>query len=154
LKICKHCGTGFEGRCALCHARYQRNYRKRNPEKARAINRKAYHKWCKANPEERRRQSRESAAKRRKEDPDVHRRAQIKHTLKKLGTDPESVQPEPKFCECCGRLPNAGKRLCIDHSHDTNKFRGWLCNNCNGGIGMLGDTLEGVQNAINYLTDK
>jgi hypothetical protein len=41
--------------------------------------------------------------------------------------------------------------LCLDHNHETGKFRGWLCDNCNTGIGKLGDTVEGLERAIAYL---
>ena len=39
----------------------------------------------------------------------------------------------------------------IDHDHDTGEFRGWLCNNCNTGLGAMGDTIEGLERAIKYL---
>tara|TARA_R100000742_G_C4257386_1_gene75248 strand:+ start:391 stop:546 length:156 start_codon:yes stop_codon:yes gene_type:complete len=32
-------------------------------------------------------------------------------------------------------------------------YRGWLCSNCNTGIGKLGDNIEGVQKAVDYLED-
>lgn len=40
----------------------------------------------------------------------------------------------------------------VDHDHDTMEFRGILCQKCNTGIGMLGDTFEAVQKAANYLS--
>lgn len=65
---------------------------------------------------------------------------------------PEPTRPAPEVCESCGRTP-AGrfKVLSLDHCHATGKFRGWLCNMCNRGIGALGDTLEGVERAVDYL---
>ena len=39
----------------------------------------------------------------------------------------------------------------LDHCHETNQFRGWICRNCNTGIGNLGDNVEGLENAIRYL---
>ena len=39
----------------------------------------------------------------------------------------------------------------MDHCHKTKKFRGWLCNQCNFSIGGLGDDVEGVIKALNYL---
>ena len=59
--------------------------------------------------------------------------------------------PEPKNskCECCGRV----SKLHCDHSHTKSKnFRGYLCRKCNVGIGNLGDDLNGVINAIKYLS--
>jgi len=50
-------------------------------------------------------------------------------------------------CECCGSKEN----LCYDHCHNSMEFRGILCRRCNAAIGGLGDTEEGVLNALTYL---
>ena len=60
----------------------------------------------------------------------------------------KNAPPKPDRCDCCGVQ---GKKLVPDHIRDTDICRGWLCNNCNKSIGALGDTLEGVMNAVNYL---
>lgn len=57
-----------------------------------------------------------------------------------------SGEPTEK-CQCCG----VADAVLIDHCHETKEFRGWLCHNCNMGIGKLGDTLDGVQKALVYL---
>ena len=54
----------------------------------------------------------------------------------------------PEYCECCGKIP---RKWCLDHDHKTDKFRGWLCDKCNTGIGKLGDDLKGVKMAVKYL---
>jgi hypothetical protein len=41
----------------------------------------------------------------------------------------------------------------VDHCHDTGKVRGLLCSSCNRGLGMLGDTEEALQRALDYLKD-
>jgi len=51
-------------------------------------------------------------------------------------------------CDCCGKKSDT---LNLDHNHITDKFRGWLCPNCNTGIGKLGDNVEGLTNALKYL---
>lgn len=56
------------------------------------------------------------------------------------------------LCAVCGN-DNGGKRLCVDHRHDTGKVRGLLCTSCNKAIGQLGDTPEGVLAAYNYLKE-
>ena len=61
-----------------------------------------------------------------------------------------ATRPEPDHCECCGG-PSGKKELHLDHCHETGQFRGWLCSNCNKGTGMLGDNIEGLQNAVRYL---
>ena len=59
--------------------------------------------------------------------------------------------PEPEFCECCGSSPKKTKKLHFDHDHQDKTFRGWLCNDCNVGIGLLGDNIEGVIKAVEFL---
>jgi len=59
----------------------------------------------------------------------------------------KNAPPKSDLCNCC----HEKKVLQIDHIHGTTIFRGWLCRNCNTGIGALGDTLEGVLQAAIYL---
>ena len=54
---------------------------------------------------------------------------------------------KPNRCECCGKK----EKLQVDHIHGTYTFRGWLCRSCNGGLGALGDNLEGAVQAAIYL---
>lgn len=62
------------------------------------------------------------------------------------------TRDRPLVCECCGRPPcGKNKTLHLDHNHDTGKFRGWLCFDCNTGIGKLGDDIEGLLIAVQYL---
>lgn len=76
----------------------------------------------------------------------------------KFVDDPRPSKPIPqpledKVCEICGvaSYPINGKRLGQDHCHKTNKQRGFLCNNCNAGIGFLKDDPATLQKAIDYL---
>lgn len=58
----------------------------------------------------------------------------------------------PEACECCGEIETGRNSvLSLDHDHLTGVFRGWLCNKCNLGIGLLGDTAESVEKAVTYL---
>jgi hypothetical protein len=58
-------------------------------------------------------------------------------------------------CSCCGKKVSQHSRgynsLVLDHCHVTGRFRGWICSDCNVGIGRMGDSVEGLQKAINYL---
>lgn len=56
-------------------------------------------------------------------------------------------------CDCCGvdAKDLKGAKLHLDHCHVTGEYRGHLCGSCNRGLGMLGDNLTGVQNALEYL---
>jgi hypothetical protein len=72
----------------------------------------------------------------------------------------EACMATSNCCEICGFIPskkpaknstNRSRSLVYDHCHDSMKFRGVLCDSCNTAIGKLGDTVEGIQRAINYL---
>jgi hypothetical protein len=52
-------------------------------------------------------------------------------------------------CDCCGKTHH--KTLVLDHDHNTLRFRGWICEDCNHGLGKLGDNIEGVNKALQYL---
>lgn len=90
----------------------------------------------------------------RKNSPDGRRtdckrcRDAVKRAYRRMGV---STRPEPPACECCGRQKSRNRALNQDHDHATGAFRGWLCTRCNIGLGTLGDTLEGLQRARDYL---
>lgn len=60
-----------------------------------------------------------------------------------------------KYQGCCAICrvseEDLGKRLAIDHCHETGLVRGILCQRCNLGIGQLGDTQELLVLAVEYL---
>jgi hypothetical protein len=63
-------------------------------------------------------------------------------------------------CPCCNknekelRVGNRWKNKSVwvlDHDHSTEKFRGWICGNCNVGLGRFNDDIINLKNAIKYL---
>ena len=50
-------------------------------------------------------------------------------------------------CECCGRV----SKLFLDHTHGSDEFRGWICRECNSGIGLLGESAVALRKALAYL---
>lgn len=54
-------------------------------------------------------------------------------------------------CAICGAPPN-GRRLGLDHDHDTGEIRGLLCVNCNSAIGKLCEEPALFEIAVVYLT--
>ena len=54
-------------------------------------------------------------------------------------------------CACCGSATPTSRGWVVDHDHASGKVRGVLCVKCNTGIGLLGDTLETVLRAVDYL---
>lgn len=59
-------------------------------------------------------------------------------------------------CAICKTQNPTGKWkvFAVDHCHDTGIVRGLLCNECNRGMGLLGDSVERLQQAIDYLNKK
>ena len=55
--------------------------------------------------------------------------------------------PGDASCDCCGRP----SKLFLDHCHSTGRFRGYLCQQCNVGLGNLCDSESGLLQAIQYL---
>ena len=73
----------------------------------------------------------------------VRKQSNLRSQLHKIAPD------KPEVCQCCSR--KSDKTLRLDHDHDTNKFRGWICDDCNIGIGKLGDDITGLLKALKYL---
>ena len=61
--------------------------------------------------------------------------------------------PPSKSCDCCGQSFKgmSTRDVHLDHCKETDTFRGWLCKNCNVGLGMLGDDIKGLELALAYL---
>lgn len=79
-----------------------------------------------------------------------------KRTLKwRYNLTPEELiemhQQQNNVCKICGKPPNPGRNLDVDHDHKTGRIRGLLCNNCNRGLGHLQDSIIILEAAINYL---
>ena len=72
----------------------------------------------------------------------IVRDLKVEHGHKAMGT-----------CDCCGVAAKDTSEviLHLDHCHETQTYRGHLCSSCNRGIGMLGDDLTGVLQAVEYL---
>lgn len=54
-------------------------------------------------------------------------------------------------CACCGRLKTSQKNLSLDHNHITGEVRGFICQNCNLGLGHFQDSSDILRKAIKYL---
>ena len=74
--------------------------------------------------------------------------------LRKYGLTPENYETmflsQNGLCAIC-ESSNNGKRLHVDHDHETGKVRQLLCNSCNIGLGMLKDDTSILEKAMNYL---
>ena len=64
----------------------------------------------------------------------------------------EMLKDQGNGCKLCGKTPEEeGRRLAIDHCHETGKVRGILCSDCNIGLGKFKDDTEVMMKAIDYL---
>ena len=62
------------------------------------------------------------------------------------------LQKQNNACAICGITPEEiGKKLIVDHDHETLKVRGLLCWRCNSGLGFFKDNQAHLAMAIEYL---
>lgn len=79
-------------------------------------------------------------------------KAYANHLKKTYGLTPEDVQrawdAQEGKCGICKRamLPSGKQSLsrCVDHDHETGKFRELLCRRCNGALGMYEAYKDGI----------
>jgi hypothetical protein len=63
------------------------------------------------------------------------------------------------LCAICHLIPDevqntAGRRLAVDHCHQSGRIRGLLCDRCNRGIGQLHENPEILRRAAGYLEEQ
>jgi hypothetical protein len=67
--------------------------------------------------------------------------------------------PENHICPIClgseedvkGKGNTKNGSWVLDHCHETEAFRGWLCHKCNRALGGFDDNTRTLEKAINYL---
>jgi len=145
---------GFQVYCKECMYTAQRDWLARHPEKREAYNKKiaereraryaaspVYREYVKATVKAWRIVNGEKVKK-----------SQRAQWLKTYGLTPEAFETKRQIqsnkCGCCGKEM---KKPVIDHNHLTGVIRDLLCYNCNVGIGLLGDSIQGLEQALAYL---
>ena len=70
----------------------------------------------------------------------------------------EKNNPKPKkgdyfHCPICKRtlIIEKSRDVNLDHCHKTGEIRGWVCNDCNTGMGKFKDDVSVIQRAIQWL---
>lgn len=105
--------------------RRQNAYRKANPEKMRAYERKQFKKH------------------------------EFRRIAQRYGLTEEQFHTanlaQGGLCAICGKTNGKHHKLAIDHCHKTGVFRGLLCKKCNSAIGWFDDSIEILSKAIDYL---
>ena len=78
-----------------------------------------------------------------------------RHLLAKYGITAEDynymLEQQRGGCAICFQSNTSGRRLAVDHNHDTGEVRGLLCGRCNIGLGQFGDNVDNLEAAIDYL---
>jgi len=63
----------------------------------------------------------------------------------------QNPPPPPGLCPICEKHTEA---WVLDHCHDTDQFRGYICSQCNLGLGCFDDQPSIVAKALSYLIDE
>jgi hypothetical protein len=65
----------------------------------------------------------------------------------------EMLTRQKGACAICNSTLNSSRytKLAVDHDHRTGKVRGLLCTNCNTALGLMKDSVERFESAIQYL---
>jgi hypothetical protein len=80
------------------------------------------------------------------------RNLKYKYGLSAAGYD-DLLAQQGGVCAICQQLDPKGRRLAVDHCHETGRVRGLLCVPCNVGIGNLNDDPERLLAAVAYLQE-
>ena len=59
----------------------------------------------------------------------------------------QALEDSKGRCQICCKE----RKLFIDHCHETGKFRGLICSQCNSALGLMEDSVDRLQSAQDYL---
>jgi len=137
FELPEECFAKGRSQCRECLKKYHRKYYRNNKEASQQRN----HEWRQTNRIKRREYMREYDKKY------AFRRKWRKYKLssEEYHSLLEAQNNSCAICFCQSRP------LVVDHSHVTGKVRGFLCRQCNTGIGLLGDEYVGISSAADYL---
>jgi hypothetical protein len=148
---------GYQSECKECMRGHQKNWLQRHPEKVAeyraASNRRMKRKYA-LDAEHRKKKIKASADWRKKVGPNVvarlNRRVRLAREYNITIEEADALLVEcGGVCEICHN-PSKTK-LGIDHCHETEGIRGILCRRCNVALAALGDSMEGLMRAVEYL---
>lgn len=146
--VCSDCGgVGVsqyytKGKCIPCYSKTRYEFRADSPE------RPDHNEFLE--------KRRENAKKWNTENPEKYKENKHKWRLKVYGLKVDEYKnllyEQNGVCKICKDSPKEGKRLSVDHDHNTKKVRALLCNRCNMFIGDLETIPKEIQeSAKNYL---
>lgn len=129
---------GLQTACKGCQSEYHQERREKDPERIKTLNR-------------------ESAKRLRDQDPKKHaayvRDFQLRDTYGITTEEYDRIlERQNGVCAICVQVCISGRRLAVDHNHETGEVRGLLCCKCNRGLGNFNDDSELLLAAYFYLT--
>lgn len=103
--------------------------------------------------------SRRTALEWQRKNPEKRDRNNLRMKAITIGLDPDlvaqSLNQHSGECDICGcpasQSDRYNRRLHIDHDHASGALRGFLCGNCNRGLGMFKDSPALLAAAVAYL---
>lgn len=129
MKKCAHCGKSFPATTK----HFPANKRISEPVPRRYL--RSYCRKC-------------DAIRRR----DNHLRAEYGINLRNLR---DLLRDCANTCPICrtgiADLGRSGEAAHVDHCHETGKLRGVLCSKCNRALGLMGDSVDNLKRAVQYL---
>lgn len=138
---------GLDVWCKKCKIEANKEYQKIHAEKLKSASRE----WRAVNRERLQAKRRAHHTKNRDHDNERTRRFNLQ---RKYGLTLEEYKKllEDQGYKCLICESNiAGASAKLDHCHKAKKIRGFLCNNCNAGIGLFKDSERLLMRAIEYL---
>ncbi len=156
---------GYASDCRDCRNKYYREWNKKNPGKAKKAHDEyfrrhpeAYGRWYKENRARHNKRSAENYQKRIKENPEKEAaRERTAYLMRRHGITVEEydrmLMSQRGVCAICFDHCRTGKRLAVDHCHETGRIRGLLCLDCNQTLGKFMDVPERFEQAARYLRE-
>ncbi len=126
---------------------YEKRYRERNKEILNEKAKKRMKEFASKNPEiikQRNKRTYDSM----KESGKIKELRKILWNRTQELMDEVADRPRPLVCEICF-YPK--RKIVFDHCHNSDTFRGWICNPCNTALGLMSNSVLYLQNMIDYL---
>lgn len=64
----------------------------------------------------------------------------------------EMLEAQGGVCAICENIDATGRRLAVDHCHETGRIRGLLCTHCNTALGLVNDSVDTLRRMKEYLS--
>ena len=65
----------------------------------------------------------------------------------------QMLSEQDGVCALCHKPDPTGRRLSVDHDHDTGRVRGLLCIRCNNALRTLGDSESTLRTVLRYVEE-